>query len=476
MTQVNKNKWEDCFYDEEEAEARAYAKRRRHALQAACAAASIASTAMSAGNNYKGRTPGAKTKKRVRLPDRVIHTMDDRHFRRKYRMDKDSFYNLLHIIEDHLPSTGEDRKRGAVPNGVITHVARLSMALRVAAGGDPLDIADYHGVNEDEPMESFWAVVDAINNSPQLNIVFPDNHDEQEHLASEFKAKSEIDIDCCIGSIDGILIWIHKPTEADCERTGVGPKPYFCGRKKKYGLNMQAICDARRRFIWVDIQFPGATSDYFAFEQSELFQRLQEEGFIKPGLCLFGDAAYCNAPFMCAPFRNVQTEDGDVSKDAFNFYQSQLRIVIECAFGMLVHRFGMLRKPFPVNISVSKVNAAMLALCKLHNFCIDSNRDEVFPADMQDAGNIMMDGGMALPRIDNDCDDYFWQYDGEEDRVDALLDGGEHFDDINREARRHFRRRADMLPSALIHTKVKNTGARRPERNNRRNRNRRRSI
>lgn len=83
---------------------------------------------------------------------------------------------------------------------------------------------------------------------------------------------------------------------------------------------------------------------------------------------------------------------------------------------------------------------------------------------------------MALPRIDNDCDDYFWQYDGEEDRVDALLDGGEHFDDINRESRRHYRRRADMLPSALIHTKVKTTGARRPERNNRRNRNRRRSI
>jgi len=476
MTRVNKNtSWEDYLYDEEEDDAREHAERRRHAMQTAFAATSIASTAMSTGK-HKGRKRGAKTKTRVRLNvDEVFQRMDDRHFRRKYRMDKVVFYNLLHIIEDHLPSTGKDRKRGATPNGEITHSSRLSMALRVAAGGDPLDIADYHGVNEDEPMASFWYVVDAINNTPQLNIAFPERHEEQEQLAREFKKKSEIGIDCCIGAIDGILIWIHKPTEADCEGTGVGPKPFFCGRKKKYGLNMQAICDARRRFIWVDIHFPGATSDYFAFEQTDLFRRLQEGGLLKAGLCLFGDAAYVNAPYMCAPFRNVQMEDGDTSMDSFNFFQSQLRITIECAFGMLVHRFGMLRKPFPVNISISKTNAAMLALCKLHNYCIDSDREEIFPADICDVSNIMLDGGMTLPRIDNDeIDNYYWQYDEEDDRLHQLLDGGNHFEDINRSVRRRYRRRSDRLPSALIHEHIKNTGARRPERNNRRNRRRRR--
>mmetsp|Transcript_4688 Transcript_4688/g.7094 ORF Transcript_4688/g.7094 Transcript_4688/m.7094 type:complete len:174 (-) Transcript_4688:241-762(-) len=171
---------------------------------------------------------------------------------------------------------------------------------------------------------------------------------------------------------------------------------------------MQAICDAKRRFLWVDIQFPGATSDYFAFEQTDLYKKLQRDGFLRPGLCIFGDAAYVNAPYMCVPFRNVHGS-GD-TKDSYNFFQSQLRINIECAFGMLVHRFGILRKAFPVNVSISKTNSAVLALCKLHNFCIDSNHEEIGPADIGDTGNIMMEGGMVLPRIDN-VGDYFWDYD-----------------------------------------------------------------
>lgn len=467
MRQANKNKWEDYLYDEEEEEVRMYAKRRRHTMQAAHAAASLASAAMSMGNR-KGRKPGAKTKKRVRLDvDRLFQTMDDQHFRRKYRMDKDSFYNLLDIINEHLPKTGEERaKPGSVPNGAITHSSRLSMALRIAAGGDVLDIADYHGVGVGEPMASFWFVVDAINNTPQLNIVFPETHAEQEHLAAQFRAKSEIGIACCIGAIDGILIWIHKPTEEDCGNTGVGPVKFFCGRKKKYGLNMQAICDSKRRFLWVDIQFPGATSDYFAFEQTDLYKKLQRDGFLRPGLCIFGDAAYVNAPYMCVPFRNVHGS-GD-TKDSYNFFQSQLRINIECAFGMLVHRFGILRKAFPVNVSISKTNSAVLALCKLHNFCIDSNHEEIGPADIGDTGNIMMEGGMILPRIDN-VGDYYWDYDTDQDRLDELLDGGDHYDDHSRDIRRRFRRMVD-LPIHLIHQHVIDSGARRPERNNRRRR------
>jgi hypothetical protein len=254
--------------------------------------------------------PGAKTVKRQRLDvDKLFSTMNDRH----------------------------GRSTGSVPNGPITHSARLSMALRIAAGGDPLDIASNHGVNDDEPMESFWAVVDAIHASPQLDIKFPTTDEEQQKLADEFKCKSSVGICHCVGAIDGILIWIHKPTASDCEALGFGPIKFFCGRKKKYGLNMQAVCDARRRFLWVDLKYPGSTSDFFAFDQSSLKRQLEEAGFLKHGLCLFGDAAYSNAPYMCTPFRSAAG-----TRDDFNFFQSQLRINIECAFGMLVHRFGML--------------------------------------------------------------------------------------------------------------------------------------
>jgi hypothetical protein len=58
-------------------------------------------------------------------------------------------------------------------------------------------------------------------------------------------------------------------------------------------------------------------------------------------------------------------------KDDYNYYQSQLRMTIECAFGMLVHRWSILRKPMPTGMHLGKVTELTMALCKLHNFCID---------------------------------------------------------------------------------------------------------
>ena len=40
------------------------------------------------------------------------------------------------------------------------------------------------------------------------------------------------------------------------------------------------------------------------------------------------------------------------------------------AFGRLVHRWAILKKPLNVNFGLSKMTALVLALCCLHNFCI----------------------------------------------------------------------------------------------------------
>ena len=217
-------------------------------------------------NTQKGRSPGSKTIKRKRLNvDEHFLSMDPAMFRRKYRMGFDSFYKLLDILEPHLGDTGEDMKFGSTPNGPITKSARLSMALRYFAGGDPADICDHHGHNLDEPVRSVWFVVDAIHKAPEMNIVFPQTHEDQALVDNGFCAKSEIGIDNCVGDIDGIFILIHKPGKNDVKAIKFGPAKFFCGRKKKFGLNMQAVCDARGRFLDVEIKYPGSTSDFFCF-------------------------------------------------------------------------------------------------------------------------------------------------------------------------------------------------------------------
>lgn len=465
-----RDKYEQYLADEDEFDLHERAKRRRILIGYASAIATIATTSVLSTSGkalsiHRGRVPGAKTIKRERLDvAQSCHDMNDRHFRRRYRMDKESFWILLDIIEPHLPSTGESRVRGSIcsiPNGPITHTARLSMALRIAAGGDPLDIAVNHGVSDAEPTESFWLVVDAVHKSFQLDINFPTSHEAQYELAQEFRSKSTIGITNCVGAIDGILMWIHKPTDQDCDVLGFRQTKFFCGRKKKFGLNMQAVCDARRRFLWVELRYPGSTSDFFAFDQSSLKCQLERAGFLREGLCLFGDAAYANSSYMCVPFRSATG-----THDHFNFFQSQLRINIECAFGMLVHRFGMLRKAWPVNVSIAKTNSAILALCKLHNFCIESNSgNDISTADVGDSSHIMMDGGMLLPRIDRvdgNEDTVRWMYDDTEDRLNALLDGGDHRDDHADADRRRFRRHREVTPRHWIHNYIAENGFRRP--------------
>ena len=394
--------------------------------------------------SYRGRKKRSKTVKRDRSEvDDSFNDLSDAFFRRLYRMDKQSFQELLDILSSQLPSTGEGRMKGAVPNGPISHRSRLSMALRYFAGGDPLDIAWIHRVGDGEPLRSVWYVVDAIHATKSFNITFPQCHDDQLKVAAGFKKKSRVKFDNCAGAIDGMLVWIHKPTRKDMTRQGFGEMKCYCGRKKKFGLNMQAICDSMGNFLDIEIAFPGAASDYFAFHYSKIRKKLEIDGFLYPGLALYGDNAYTNTPYMVTPFRSVTTGP----KDAFNYFHSQLRINIECAFGVLVHRWGILRKPIAPNIPIHKVSSLVLALCKLHNYC--KSRDVSVPqAAEQDVTNIANDGGLLLPRMDNESST--WAYDNIQDRLVGLLDGGHHIDDQTEGNRRAYRRHEDLPFKSML--------------------------
>jgi hypothetical protein len=100
----------------------------------------------------------------------------------------------------------------------------------------------------------------------------------------------------------------------------------------------------------------------------------------KQRFVLFGNNAYLNTAYMATPFTNVAGDPNRAAEDNYNFYHSQLRIRVECAFGMLVQRWGILRMAMPRNFGVSKVVALVVALAKLHNFCIgESNIPEHLP-------------------------------------------------------------------------------------------------
>ena len=91
------------------------------------------------------------------------------------------------------------------------------------------------------------------------------------------------DISKCCGAIDGMLVWLQKPNNAVVEKAGCNSQKFYCGRKK-FGINLQATFDHRRRFMNISMKVPGATSDFFAFDTSKFWDKICTPGFLSPGL------------------------------------------------------------------------------------------------------------------------------------------------------------------------------------------------
>jgi hypothetical protein len=81
--------------------------------------------------------------------------------------------------------------------------------------------------------------------------------------------------------------------------------------------------------------YGASAADCVAFKAIDLHARL-EDGLLQNGCVLFGDNAYLNSFFMATPYSNVSGNPNKKSEDNYNFFHSQLRIRVECAFGMLV--------------------------------------------------------------------------------------------------------------------------------------------
>ena len=114
-----------------------------------------------------------------------------------------------------------------------------------------------------EAFTSACFVVQAVNSLKEdFDVDYPANHIKQREIANSFLEISAA-FGCCAGAIDGILIWIHKPSDKDCALSGCNSGKFYCGRKHKFGLNCRAaVCDAScGRILNMAIQYPGYTSD-----------------------------------------------------------------------------------------------------------------------------------------------------------------------------------------------------------------------
>lgn len=373
-------------------------------------------------NVQRGSKWGKRNRRRTRRSIRSIFDELGGYGRRVFCMPLEAFLELHEILKDDLDQYFHplDGSRGA-PGGVISSALRLCAAIRYFSGGSTYDIMLMLGMSHSSVYESIWGVVDCVNQCSALSFSFP-SPEEQKDIAEGFQERSSAGFDVVVGAVDGMLVWTKKPSRKECRAMECGESQFFCDRKKKFGLNLQAIVDHLGRFTWISLEYPGACSDYLAWSCSDIVSFLEQDGVLLPGHTIVGDNAYVKKMYMATPILGASAG----LEDAYNFYHSQVRIIVECAFGMLVHRWGILRGP--LNCPIYKVGPLVMCLCRLHNFCINQ-RVEVSPGSYE-RDEIRVRSRAAMCR--QECNEPVCL--DSCGRPRSLLSGGHHWKDVGERA------------------------------------------
>jgi hypothetical protein len=282
-----------------------------------------------------------------------LEQLTEREFSQRYRLTKAMFTNLAELIRNMVESTRSMAGRSKP----IPVELQLSMALRFLAGGSVYDIVDLHGVAYSSFYRCLWRTLIAIDAALPLSFNITS---DTEMTASEqgFASLTNGVLRGIVGALDGLAVKIRKPTINDVPN----PMDYW-NRKGFFAVNVQAICDSNRVFRWFSASTCGSTHDATAFDATHLHQRL-EGNELPDGFVIAGDEAYGLREYLVTPYSGSNLCS---SKDAYNFYQSRCRINIECAFGMLVARWGVLWRK--IDVALERVPLIIGVCLKLHNLC-----------------------------------------------------------------------------------------------------------
>ncbi|XP_026467738.1 putative nuclease HARBI1 [Ctenocephalides felis] len=189
-------------------------------------------------------------------------------------------------------------------------------------------------------------------------IIWPENEKLAE-ISTEFEATSGFPN--VIGAIDGTHINIPAPREhPEC----------YVNRKGHHSIQLQAICDARCKFIHCYAGNVGSVHDARVLRLSEVNDYLNDEHKFPNESHLVGDAAYPLHKHLLTPYR----DNGHLSarQKNYNFCHSSARIAIERAFGLLKKRFRSLLTVLDMN-RTDLIPEYIIAFCVMHNICLLKN-------------------------------------------------------------------------------------------------------
>lgn len=169
----------------------------------------------------------------------------------------------------------------------------------------------------------------------------------------------------------------------------------FHNFKDHFSVVLMGLCDADLQFTYVSVGEMGSSSDSSVFRRCGLHRLLQNTQLNLPSpssvrgsnqtfpYAFVGDAAFPLRPEIMTPFsrRGPLTEE----ESHFNKELSRARISIENAFGVLTARWRIMRKICELQPETYEI--IILACVTLHNFILQTGRDQYIPDNFIDRMN-----------------------------------------------------------------------------------------
>ena len=199
--------------------------------------------------------------------------------------------------------------------------------------------------------------------------------DERYNLKAHIK--SIHGIPHCLGFIDGCHINLERAPTRPGKTAGA-----FHSRKERYGFNVVAAVDDKKRFIYLHWGFSAASSDQRV--QRSMVPQTHPERFFDNGEWLLADAGFTCSPNIIPMYKRGRGKSHLHGRMAyFNKKAAEARVAVEHAFGVLKGRWASLRY-LRLKVKSKKDEAQALGMiqcaCILHNMLITTWID-VLPVD-----------------------------------------------------------------------------------------------